>query len=243
MNVEVLKIVAPIGVAVAAVLAAALALAGLPLSVALALAIIAGAVIVWLLPRRADGLVLRALPTAPLDEARAPRMHNVLSGLCDTYGYRRPEVVLIDDPAINAVAFGRKPDRAVLAVTRGLVDGLDRMQLEGVLARELAAINAPTRPAATAAVAARPFVPESYVRARLARMVDRADPVRFDFDGVKLTRYPPGLADALEHIATHGSAIRNANPAARHLWLVDPIPGASGGDWDVNTRVDALREL
>jgi len=151
--------------------------------------------------------------------------------------------VVIDDDALNSCAFGSDPRGGVLATTRGLLESLDRLQLEGVLARQLAVLANPQRPAATVAVSLGRFVPGGLGEALMRRVVGAEHLVREDFDAVRFTRYPPGLASALETMAQGSTAVAHVNRRARDLWIVDPTGGAEKLEWPVGVRVDALREL
>lgn len=82
--------------------------------------------------------VSRARP-APVDEYQ--RLHNLVEGLCIAGGLPKPGVYIIDDPAPNAFATGRNPNHAAVAVTTGLLDQMNRVELEGVLAHELSHIR------------------------------------------------------------------------------------------------------
>ncbi len=70
-----------------------------------------------------------------------PRLHNLVEGLCIAAGLPKPRVYVIEDPAPNAFATGRNPKHAAVAVTTGLLDKLNRIELEGVLAHELSHIK------------------------------------------------------------------------------------------------------
>jgi heat shock protein HtpX len=82
--------------------------------------------------------VSRAHP-APVDQYR--RLHNLVEGLCIAGGLPKPGVYVIDDPAPNAFATGRNPNHASIAVTTGLLEKLNRVELEGVVAHELSHIR------------------------------------------------------------------------------------------------------
>ena len=73
-----------------------------------------------------------------------PRYHNLVEGLCVSAGLPKPELYVIDDDAPNSFATGRNPDHAAIVVTTGLLEKLSRMELEGVLAHELAHIRSTT---------------------------------------------------------------------------------------------------
>ena len=69
------------------------------------------------------------------------RLHNLVEGLCIASGLPKPRVYVIDDPAPNAFATGRNPKHAAIAVTTGLLDTMNRVELEGVVAHELSHIK------------------------------------------------------------------------------------------------------
>src|SRR5437870_11160401 len=77
----------------------------------------------------------------PADPEQYARLHNVLEGLCIAAGLPKPRVYVIDDPAPNAFATGRDPKHAAVAVTTGLLEKMNRIELEGVLAHELSHVK------------------------------------------------------------------------------------------------------
>jgi heat shock protein HtpX len=90
---------------------------------------------------KADKIALsvsRAHPAPPEDYAR---LHNLVEGLCIAGGIPKPGVYVIDDPAPNAFATGRNPNHAAIAVTTGLLEMMNRVELEGVIAHELSHIR------------------------------------------------------------------------------------------------------
>jgi heat shock protein HtpX len=110
-----------------------------PLFTVLALAI-SGAIAFasyWKADKIALG-VSRARPAPPDEYAR---LHNLVEGLCIAGGLPKPGVYIIDDPAPNAFATGRNPANAAIAVTTGLLDQMNRVELEGVVAHELSHIR------------------------------------------------------------------------------------------------------
>ena len=78
----------------------------------------------------------------PADRARRTRgYHNLVEGLCIASGLPKPRLYIIDDPAPNAFATGRNPKHAAIAVTTGLLEKMNRVELEGVLAHELSHVK------------------------------------------------------------------------------------------------------
>jgi heat shock protein HtpX len=85
-----------------------------------------------------DRLVLRMHGAREVSATEAPRLHALVAELASRAGLPKPRVFFMDDPHANAFATGRNPSRAVVAVTRGLVELLHERELRGVLAHEIA---------------------------------------------------------------------------------------------------------
>ena len=90
---------------------------------------------------KADAIALRVSRAQPADPEVYKRLHNLVEGLCIASGLPKPRVYVIEDPAPNAFATGRDPRHAAIAVTTGLLEKLNRVELEGVLAHELSHIR------------------------------------------------------------------------------------------------------
>ncbi len=90
---------------------------------------------------RADSIALSISRARPADPQEYQRLHNLVEGLCIASGLPKPRVYIIDDPAPNAFATGRNPRHAAIAVTTGLLDMMNRVELEGVIAHELSHIR------------------------------------------------------------------------------------------------------
>lgn len=88
-----------------------------------------------------DKIVLRLHHAEPVALKSHPELFRVLENLTIAAGIPMPKSYLIEDPAPNAFATGRNPEHAVVVVTSGLLDILDRSELEGVLAHELSHIG------------------------------------------------------------------------------------------------------
>ncbi|MDH4146534.1 MAG: M48 family metalloprotease [Acidimicrobiia bacterium] len=90
---------------------------------------------------KSDAIALRASRARPADATEFARLHNLVEGLCIASGVPKPRLYVIDDPAPNAFATGRNPQHGALAVTTGLLERMNRVELEGVLAHELSHIK------------------------------------------------------------------------------------------------------
>jgi len=90
---------------------------------------------------KADSIALAVSRARPADPEQYPRLHNLVEGLCIAGGLPKPRVYIIDDPAPNAFATGRDPRHAAIAVTTGLLEMMNRVELEGVIAHELSHIR------------------------------------------------------------------------------------------------------
>src|SRR4051812_1997955 len=77
----------------------------------------------------------------PADPVEYARLHNIVEGLCIAGGLPKPRVYIVEDEAPNAFATGRDPKHAAIAVTTGLLEKMNRVELEGVLAHELSHIR------------------------------------------------------------------------------------------------------
>lgn len=108
---------------------------GIVLALVLAVALSFGAY--W----KSDAVALRVSRARPATAEEYPRYHNLVEGLCIASGLPKPRLYVIDDPAPNAFATGRNPRNAAVAVTTGLLEKMNRMELEGVLAHELSHVR------------------------------------------------------------------------------------------------------
>lgn len=88
-----------------------------------------------------DKVALAMAHAKPADPQQYARYHNLVEGLCIASGLPKPRLYIVDDPAPNAFSTGRNPKHAAIAVTTGLLDKMNRVELEGVLAHELSHIR------------------------------------------------------------------------------------------------------
>jgi len=192
-------------------------------------------------------------------------LYTVTENLAITAGLPMPKLYVIQDPAPNAFATGRDEKHAVVAVTTGLLQILDRTELEGVIAHELSHIKNKDMLVMTVAVVLAGFVAivaDIFLRMSLfgggsqdrdskagvifavlavvavilapiaAQLIQLAISRRREFladsSGALLTRYPEGLASALQKIAGDGRPMRHANHATAHLFIGNPFGGEAG---------------
>ena len=107
------------------------------LVVALVVAVVGSFASYW----KSDAIALRMSHAKPADPVEHARLHNLVEGLCIAGGLPKPRLYVVEDDAPNAFATGRDPRHAAVAVTTGLLDKMNRVELEGVLAHELSHIK------------------------------------------------------------------------------------------------------
>jgi heat shock protein HtpX len=90
---------------------------------------------------KADSIALAVSRAKPADPQVYQRLHNLVEGLCIAAGLPKPRVFVVEDPAPNAFATGRNPKHAAIAVTTGLLEKMNRVELEGVIAHELSHVR------------------------------------------------------------------------------------------------------
>ena len=90
---------------------------------------------------KSDAIALAVSRARPASVEEFPRLHNLVEGLCIAGGLPKPRIYVVDDPSPNAFATGRNPKHAAIAVTTGLLERMNRVELEGVIAHELSHIK------------------------------------------------------------------------------------------------------
>lgn len=209
-----------------------------------------------------DKIVLSMTGAHEISKEQAPDLYNVVENLSITAGLPMPKVYIVDDPAPNAFATGRDPEHAVVAATIGLLQILDRSELEGVMAHELSHVGNRDMLVMTVAVVLAGFVAivaDFFSRslmyggnnrdrhpafliigiigiilapfaAKLIQLaISRKREYLADATGALLTRYPEGLASALEKISSHAQPMRKASHATAHLFISDPFQDGRSG--------------
>ncbi len=202
-----------------------------------------------------DKLVLSMTAARPATREEAPQLFMIVENLAITAGLPMPKIYLVEDPAPNAFATGRDPEHAVVAATTGLLSVLDKNELEGVMAHELAHIGNRDMLVMTVAVVLAGFVAMladflsramffggdnrerhpialvlgivgiilAPIAAQMIQMaVSRKREYLADASAALLTRYPEGLASALEKISGHGRPMQRMSHATAHLFISDP---------------------
>ncbi len=218
------------------------------------------------------------------DRAQFPTLWNTVENLSITAGIPRPRIYIVDDPSPNAFATGRDPEHASVAVTTGLLQKLDKTELEGVLAHELGHIkNYDTRLMVLIGVlvgalvmlgdwmfrgaifggnrksgngifmlVGLAFIILSPVIAEMIKLaISRRREYLADASGSLLTRYPEGLASALEKIRDSAAPMKKRSNATNHLWISDPkakslgerAAGLFSTHPPINDRINELRGM
>ena len=110
---------------------------------------------VWGSYYASDKLVLKMTRAQVIQQSDHPQLFNLVNEVCIASGLPMPKVALVDDPAPNAFATGRDPNHALIAFTTGLLNSMDRDELQGVVAHEMAHVaNRDTLVSAVAATTA-----------------------------------------------------------------------------------------
>jgi heat shock protein HtpX len=207
-----------------------------------------------------DKLVVAMAGAREAKDLEYPDLHNIVENLAITAGLPKPKIYIIEDPAPNAFATGRDAKHAVVAVTTGLMQMMNRTELEGVIAHELSHIGNRDMLVSTVAVVLVGFVTlisDFFLRSTLmgGGGRDNKNPILMivaiafivlapivatlmqlaisrkreflaDASGALLTRYPEGLASALQKIGSYQAPMRRANNATAHLYISNPFgPG------------------
>ncbi len=232
-------VVAAAGLAVGLVVGLAAALV-LGLLIGLAVLAIVGAAVATAAWVGSGAVVLRLVGGAapPLDAPGPARLANLVEAVAVAVGIPEPALLLVDDPAPNALVTGADPRRATLVVTSGLLERLDRLALEAVIAQQLSIIRAGAtrrRDVAVAVLGAAGLLVPPLGRLA-ARTVGVAVEGGADVAAVTVTRYPPGLLAALDAVAAMPEV--SASAALAPLWFVPP-----GSAEHLTLRLETMREL
>lgn len=218
-----------------------------------------------------------------------PEVYRLVENLCIAAGLPLPKIYIINDTATNAFATGRDPKHSAIAFTSGILEKLNKQELEGVAAHELSHVgNRDTLLMSVVSIlvgtiallsdfffrsmwyggrgndrdnkSGTIFMVLALVSAILAPIiatliqlaVSRRRELLADASGVLLTRYPEGLASALQKISSDREPLEVANRGTAHLYIVNPLKGKQAMGFltslfnthpPIEVRVKALREM
>jgi heat shock protein HtpX len=208
-----------------------------------------------------DKIVLSMSKARLVTREESRELYNVVENLAITAGLPLPKIYIIEDKAPNAFATGRNKNHAVIAVTTGLLEMLDRSELEGVIAHELSHIGNRDILLSTVVVVLVGFVSllsDMFIRSQIFGFggrdreegggrsflmivgillailspiiatlihlaISRKREFLADASGALLTRYPEGLASALEKIGKYSGQLKSAHQATAHLFIANPF--------------------
>ena len=236
-----------------------------------------------------DKIVLRMTKAKPVTREGNPELYRIVENLCITAGLPVPKIYILDEKQPNAFATGRDPNHAAIVFTKGLLEKLDKLEIEGVASHELSHIkNRDILLGSVVVVLAGviALVSDWVLRvtfwggesreekgsggiilllliiisvilaplaATLIRLaVSRKREFLADASGALLTRYPEGLARALEKIAADKTPMKVASNSTAHLFISSPFKGKSSGHWfarlfmthpPVEERIKMLRSM
>jgi heat shock protein HtpX len=209
-----------------------------------------------------DKIVLSISGAKEVTRDNAKDVYNLVENLCITAGLPVPKIYIIPDSAPNAFATGRDAEHAVIALTSGIIDKLDKRELEGVIAHELSHIgnrdillgtvltvlvgfvallsdwflrwsifgrrssDGDNKMQLILTIVALVLAILAPIAAMMMKMaISRKREYLADADGALLTRFPQGLADALEKISGDDEILKKANKATAHMYIVNPLKG------------------
>jgi heat shock protein HtpX len=236
-----------------------------------------------------DSITLAMSGAKEIERNDNPELFNIVENLSIAGGLPTPKIYIIEDSAINAFATGRDPKHAVVCVTTGCLQRLEKVELEGVLAHELSHVgNYDIRFMALVVVLVGTitllgdwmlranffgrrnkddensngiFMIIGIILALLSPIiatllqlaVSRQREYLADSSGALLTRYPEGLARALEKIQKDTEPLEAANKATASLYIANPFKeGQPSRTWFANLfnthpsiedRIKRLREM
>ncbi len=210
-----------------------------------------------------DSILLGVAGARKIKKEDNPRLYNVVEEMSIASGLSKvPDVYIVEDPALNAFATGRDANKAAVAITTGLLEKLNRDELQGVIAHEISHIkNRDVALMAVSAVMLGAIVMLAYFASRslflggsrrrssrdggagaiiaviglvliilapvFAQLihfaVSRKREYLADASSALYTRYPEGLASALEKMAASPSQVRTANNATAPMYTVNPF--------------------
>lgn len=234
-----------------------------------------------------DKIVLKLTKAKPAEKEKYPELHRIVENLAISNGLPKPRLYILEDRQPNAFATGRNPEKGVIAVTTGLIERLERAELEAVMAHELGHIGnndilissivvvlvgtvvliadfffrmaffgrmgGRGKGGALIIVGAVVFIILAPILAQIMKLaISRKREFLADSTAALTTRYPEGLASALEKISSDPNQLKTANDATAHLYIASPFRGKEQKSWfrklfmthpPIEDRVKALRRM
>ena len=202
-----------------------------------------------------DTLVLKHYKAVPVDEAHATGLYQIVRELCAKANLPMPKIYIIPEAVPNAFATGRNPSRAAVAVTEGLLNLLNKDEIEGVLAHELShvrhydiltgsiaavfagaiailanfaqfgAANRQGKQNPLMLIALAVIMPLAATIIRMA--ISRAREFEADRGAAMITGKPQHLAGALRKLEDYarGRVMANADEQSAHMFIINPFSG------------------
>lgn len=207
-----------------------------------------------------DKLVIMTTGAEPADKKQFFNFYTVTENLCLASGIPVPKLYVINDSSPNAFATGRDPKHAVVCVTTGLLQIMDRTELEGVIAHEISHIknfdillasivavlvgtlalisdwvtrsmwwgrgrdnNRGNRNPIFAVLFILALILTPIIATIIQLAISRKREYLADSSGALLTRYPEGLAGALEKLRDNPLSLRQATSSTAHLFISSPF--------------------
>ena len=186
-----------------------------------------------------DKIALSLAKAKPATREEYFDFYTIVENLAITAGLPMPRIYVIEDPSPNAFATGRDKNHAVVAVTTGLLSIMNKIELEGVVAHEMSHIgnkdmmirmsffggNRDDREGngvfMIIGILVAILAPIAATLIQLA--ISRKREYLADASGALLTRYPEGLASALEKISQYGRPMQTQSSAIAHLYIANPL--------------------
>jgi len=241
-----------------------------------------------------DNILLALSKARKIKRDDYPRLYNIVEEMRIASGLERmPDIYIIDDPALNAFATGRDPNRAAIAVTSGLLQKLNRDELQGVIGHEIAHVNnrdvllmslcgillgtivilswyathmlffssmsGGRRSSSSGggqaqliilAVGILLMILAPIVAQLIYFAISRKREYLADSSAALYTRYPEGLASALEKLAASTAPVKSANKSSAPMYIINPFrkKGRAASDLSsthppISERIRILRSM
>ena len=217
-----------------------------------------------------DKIILSMVRAKPIKKEDNPELYRIVENLAITAGLPMPKIYIMEEAQPNAFATGRDPKHAAIVFTRGLLEKLNKEEIEGVASHELSHVRnrdillssvvvvlvgviallsdwflrirfwgggrreeeeegSVGAILAVLAILAAILAPLAATLIQLA--ISRKREFLADASGALLTRYPQGLASALEKISEDETPMKVASSSTAHLFISSPFKGKKSASW------------